>query len=98
MKPRQRDLIDTTPLGLCGKSDPEPAPAPAPQVACKPLSSAVKQPPPKGANQCLRCHKTCGLKLFCSAKCRKAWIADMNAYANRVGKTRLVDARENDLI
>jgi hypothetical protein len=97
MKPQQCDLIDTTPLGLCGNSDPEPAPAPV-VATPKPLPSPAKQPPPKGANQCLRCHKTCGLKLFCSAKCRKAWVADMNAYANRLGKTRLVDARENDLI
>ena len=93
MKLRQFDLIDTTPLGLRDNSDP----GPAPEVAPEPVACPLKQSPPKGANQCLWCHKTCGLALFCSAKCRKAWIADMHAYANRLAKTRLVDGYGREL-
>lgn len=47
--------------------------------------------PPK---PCLRCGRP-GRKMFCSAKCRGAWIAGMERWATEYAKKRFVGSERN---
>lgn len=46
---------------------------------------------------CLKCGKATDGAMFCSAKCRSAWIGSMNAFNAKLAKTSLVGESEKPL-